>query len=1174
MIVTYKRLSAGFTRSHLAEYCGSAVVCMLALLILNVSLLLAQATQSVQGLVTDSSGAVIGGAKVTLTNEGMGVSRSVQTNETGNYTFPAVLVGNYDIKCEMQGFKTESVKAVRVETGAQVRQNFQMPVGEITETVEVSAAAVMLNTENPTVGGVIENKRIIDLPLNGRNVVQLAVLVPGVQFGNVTGRGDGLGGFPIPGSGFSVSANGQREIHQFVSLDGVDAKDPRTHAANFVPSIEAIEEFKIQTNAYSAEYGFGGGAVTSITMKSGTNDIHGTLFEFLRNEAFDAENYFLNFQPAPGVARKPKDKFRRNQFGAVVSGPLIKNKTFWAFNWESRRDKIGALQEAVFPLDAFRRGDFSELLTGTINPATGRLFRAPIIIYDPVTGNPFPNNIIPQNRLHPGALNVLEKYVPRAEFRQVDPLDITARDAVDQPTNANTYFGRVDHYFSDRDRVFGRIALDRSGLTRENINPNLPVFVDSNVTNLATQWVHTFNQNMINEVRVGFNVSNDLTSNPRTDDESFNMDALGIGEFRIPTDGNRKLTPREHGIPNLSGLPFQLQELTAGNGYDQMDTIQISNHLSLIKGKHNLKIGGELYRASMERGAANLEEGRLTFSGLESGYSFASFLLGANNLSETPEGLPLTFPRANRFGAYIQDDWKVSPKLTLNLGLRFDFNGVPVDADGRWRSLDFVEGEGAAVGRGAGFKAPDGTTIPTMVPSATGAPGAVKLWKQDVRFFMPRIGIAYRPSEKWVFRIGGGMFDNINHLNNFTILNLNPPKSGSLIYTSVTDALPTVPVVGADGNTYNVLTRRYRAGEPVLSLNDPFLTKTGTTAVLRPTNLLHVRPNTKDGEVWKWNLDIQRELPTGMALTIAYVGSKGGHLGNSIGNFNQAPPSSNTNIQARRAYQRFYDPALPERGIQALANVRYLDSYGDSFYHGLQMKLDRRFSKGLALGVAYTYSKAHGDGENGGNEGASYQDPLDRRGSRGRFRFDQTHNFVTHFVWELPGKNLAGFTKHIIGGWQTNGILSIRSGFPFTVTQGGDLNTGGNVRPDRIADGELENPTRERWFDPQAFRRVTCNIPSRPDLCRYGTAGYNILEAPGQRNFDFSIFKNFPFRERYNVQFRTEFVNAFNTPYFGDPNGIGFATGNSLVPDGARMGEVRSLRTQMRVIQFALKFSF
>jgi carboxypeptidase family protein/TonB-dependent receptor-like protein len=1171
--MAYKKLNLGSSRNLLSERPGCTFLCLLVLWVFNTTPLCAQATQSIQGLVTDASGAIIAGAKVTITNEGMGVSQTVTTNETGNYNFPTVLVGNYDVKCEMQGFKTESVKAVRVETGAQVRQNFQLPVGEITETVEVSAAAVALNTENPTVGGVIENKRIVELPLNGRNVTQLAVLVPGVQFGERTGRGDGLGGFPIPGSGFSVSANGQREIHQVVSLDGVDAKDPRIHITNFVPSIEAIEEFKIQTNAYSAEYGFGGGAVTSITMKSGTNAIHGTLFEFLRNEALDAENYFLNFELAPGTARKPKDKFRRNQFGLVVSGPLIKNKTFWSFNWESRRDKVGSLQTAVWPLDAFRRGDFSELLTGTINPATGRLFRAPIIIYDPVTGDPFPNNIIPQNRLHPGALNVLEKYVPKAQFRQADPLDFTAREAVDQPTDTNTYFGRVDHYFSDRDRVFGRIALDRSGRTSANLNPNLPVFVDSDVTNLATSWVHTFSQSMINDFRVGFNVSNDLTFNPRTDDESFSMDALGIGEFRIPTDGNRKLTPREHGIPQLTGLPFTLQELTNGNGYDNMDTIQISDHLSFIKGKHNLKVGGELYRISMERGAANLEEGLLGFAGTETGYSFASFLLGANNSSQTPEGLPLTLPRANRFGVYIQDDWKVSPKLTVNLGLRFDYNGVPIDADGRWRSLDFV-GEGSDVGRGGGYKAPDGATIPTLSPSAVGESGSIKLFKQDVRFFMPRIGIAYRPSDKWVFRIGGGMFDNINHMNTWTILNLMPPKSGSLIYTSVTDALPTRPVVGADGNTYQVQTRQYRAGQPILSLNDPFLTKTGTAAVLRPTNVLHIRPNTKDGEVWKWNLDIQRELFSNMALTVAYVGSKGGHLGNSVGMFNQAPPSPNTDIQSRRPYQRFYDPALPERGVQAMGNIRYLDSYGDSFYHGLQTKLDRRFSRGLALGVAYTYSKAHGDGENGGQEGVAYQDPLDRRGNRGRFRFDQTHNFVTHFVWELPGKNLPGFTKHIIGGWQTNGILSIRSGFPFNVTQGSDLNTGQSVRPDRIADGELDNPTRALWFDPQAFRRVTCNIPGRQDLCRFGTAGYNILEGPGQRNVDFGISKNFPFHERYSVQFRTEFVNAFNTPYFGDPNGIGFATTNSLVPDGTRMGELRSLRNPMRVIQFGLKFSF
>jgi len=380
-------------------------------------------------------------------------------------------------------------------------------------------------------------------------------------------------------------------------------------------------------------------------------------------------------------------------------------------------------------------------------------------------------------------------------------------------------------------------------------------------------------------------------------------------------------------------------------------------------------------------------------------------------------------------------------------------------------------------------------------------------------------------------------------------------------------------VTGADGASYPVRTRRYRAGAPVLSLNDPFLTKTGATAVSRPVNVLHIKPDTKDGDVWKWNLDIQRELPLNTALTIAYVGSKGTYTGNSRGNYNDALPSPDTNFQARRPFQRFYDPALPQLGVQTLGSIRYLDSYGNSFYHGLQVKADKRFARGIAFGLAYTYSKSHGDGENGGNETPALQDPRNFRADRGRFRFDQTHNFVAHYVWELPGNNLPGAWKYLVGGWQSNGIVSIRSGFPITIG-GGNLNNGGSARPDRIADGELENPTRKQWFDPLAFRRVTCNIPGRLDLCHFGNAGVNIIEAPGQRNLDFSLFKNFNVTERYKIQFRSEFFNAFNTPYYGNPNGIGFATNDSIVPDGVRMGEARGLRNRMRIIQFGLKLFF
>ena len=295
----------------------------------------------------------------------------MQSNETGNYTFALVPVGNYEVTCQLEGFKTNTTSNQRVETAAQVRIDFTLEIGDVTETVEVSASAVLLQTENATVGAVVENRRIIELPLNGRNIVQLAVLVPGVQYGQRSGMATGEGGFPVPGASYSVSANGVREIHQVVSLDGVDAKDPRIHVTPFVPSIEAIEEFKITTSAYNAEVGFGGGAVTNITMKSGTNELHGTLFEFLRNEALDADPYFLNFE-RPADQQREKNKNIRNQFGFVVSGPIKKNKTFFMADIESRQDRRTSVSEGWFPLDDMRGGDFSELLTGTMNPGNGQ----------------------------------------------------------------------------------------------------------------------------------------------------------------------------------------------------------------------------------------------------------------------------------------------------------------------------------------------------------------------------------------------------------------------------------------------------------------------------------------------------------------------------------------------------------------------------------------------------------------------------------------------------------------------------------------------------------------------------------------------------------------------------------------------------------------------------------
>ena len=1131
----------------------------------NAPSLNAQVTQTMQGLVADATGAVIPGAAVTLTNRDTGTSSTIQTNATGNYTFPQVMVGNYDISCVLDGFKTDTVTNQRVETGSQVRVDFTLEIGDVTETIEVSASAITLNTENAVVGGVVENKRVIELPLNGRNIVQLAVLIPGVQYGQRTGMAGGTGGFPIPGSGYSVSANGQREIHQVVSLDGVDAKDPRIHITNFVPSIEAIEEFKIQTNAYSAEVGFGGGAVTTITMKSGTNAFHGTLFEFLRNEKLDAEGYFVNFELAPGEARRPKQILKRNQYGMVLSGPVIKNKTFWAFNWEARRERTSSVQSAWYPDATFKRGDYSRFLSPT---PTSSGMREPFVIFDAYTGQPFANNTIPVSQLHPGAQNAMNILLPDPCFQQADPLDFTCRANVVQPINEDQYYGRIDHYFSDADRIFARLAASSGERRIGNINPKRVRLDTNDVYNLATQWIHTFNQNTIMELRFGFNFADTNPFHFFTNTD-FDPDSLNIGEIRVAGDNNRKLLPLETGPPRVTGARF---DWTVNGNTNALDTVQIGDHLSIIKGSHNIKLGGEYYYIQINRAAANLPTGRYTFNAAQSGDGFASYILGLPSRTETAEGWPLTLPVAGRQAYYVNDDWKVTSRLTLNLGMRFEYVGNSQDRLGLQRVVAFP-----GDGRGAGFS-DGGTDILTMFPEAVNDPaGKVNLWKQQGVFYQPRVGIAFRPAEGWVIRTGAGYFSNIDHMNTWTILNLNPPLSGSNNFEAVTDATGEAILGGIDGPVTRTL-RTFRPGSPVITLDDPYLNNTGGEPGPKNVNTLTVPSDQKTGDVWKWSLDIQRELAWSTSLTVGYVGSAGRHAGNSVRNYNSPAPSPDSNVQRNRPWQRLYDPATPELGIQSLATIRYLDSFANTFHHGLQMKLDKRFSKGVAFGVAYTFSKSHGDGENGGQQGAQFQDPRNCLScDRGRFRFDQRHNLVSHWVWEMPGQNLSGPLKHIIGGWQSNGIVSMRTGFPFTPTNPrGDLNVAdSNIRPDRLADGALDNHTRKLWYDPTAFLRTTCDVPDLvASRCHFGDSGYNILDTPGQANLDFGFFKNFNITETMKVQFRWELFNALNTPYFGAPGNISFSSSDTIVPDGSRNGEIRSTRTPARIQQLALKFFF
>ena len=960
-----------------------------------------------------------------------------------------------------------------------------------------------------------------------------------------------------------------------VSLDGTDTADVRRSVTPFVPSIEAIEEFKLQTSSFSAETGFGGGAVTNITLKSGTNELHGTFFEFLRNNALDAEPYFLNFE-RPASQRREVNQRIRNTFGFVMSGPIVKNKTFWMFDWEARRERTKSVAEGFFPHDSFRGGDFSELMTPT--PRSGGGMRNPILIWDPFTGEPFPNNTIPSDRIHAGIRDNILPVVARADFRQPDPLDFTRRQGLIFPLTVNQYFTKVDHHFSDTDRIFGRLAVSKSDRLSPTLNPNFMTTRGENTYNVATQWIHTFNQNMINELRFGFQKFNRGSFSPRRGDESFNMPGLGIGPFHIVAGSGRQLDTDEHGYPNLS-----LYNINDGREYNNPNNQQFGNHLSIIKGSHNLKMGGEVYRLTMHDGAANLGRGRVRWSNNQAGLTHASFLMGIPSTTETPEGVAITSPVAVRQGYYIQDDWKFSPRLTINMGFRFDYNGNIRDRGGFLRTVLFPDenhAPGTAVGNG-GFTDPDtGRQIPTMGPPALGEAGAIKLFHQDVRFFMPRLGIAYRPTEKWVVRTAAGYFDNLMHWNNWSILNLNPPLAAATEFIQTMDPAQAITVAGASGDPITLRTQKIRDPNLAITLDDPFLDAVGAlpSNLGDPVNTVTVNPETKDGDMWKWSFDLQRDLGFNTQLTVGYVGHAMRHVGNSMRNWNSPQPSPDGAIQANRPFPRFYDPATPELGVQNLSTVRYLDTYQNAFHHGLQMELKKRYSNGFMFGVAYTFSKTHGDGEAGGNQGAQIQRPRHcRTCDRGRLRFDQRHYMVANFVWDMPGRNLPGALKHIIGGWQSNGIISLRTGFPYSIRANrGDLNVvEENPRPDLVGQPAFEGQNRKLWYRPEAFQRVTCLIPERQDLCHFGDLGYNVLDSPGQRRVDFGLFKNFQITERFNLQFRSEFYNALNTPYFSNPSSsLSYSSITQLTPDGSRQGEIRGTRQDMRILQFGLKLSF
>lgn len=767
---------------------------------------------AILGNVTDSAQEAVPNATVTITQPSTGLTRVVNTSSSGAYELRYLVPGDYTVEVKAQGFRTERRTGILIQLGQSAKLDFSLQVGSVQQTLEVQSAAPLLQTENATLGGVVSQQRIQNLPLNGRKFDDLAILTPGVQVYNPDNHSSST-------DGSSISANGGRSIWGQVNVDGITMGNNRHNYVNLYPSVDAIQEFKVQTGNYTAEYGGNAGTNVNIQIKSGTNQYHGDLFEFIRNDAMDARNYFT---PSP----LPQNILKQNQYGATFGGPIIRDKTFFFLSYEGLRSISQSPGTDVVLTSEQRAGNFAGGPT----------------ITDPTTGAAFPNNVIPQNQINPVAQNIINTYMPLPNVAGA----VNYAGASKGNLTTNQGIVRIDHYFSQNDQVFVHYIAAHRSFPDTDLNPNFTFTGEYPMSNLQGQYIHSFTPSLLNEFRAGFDLENVSQLSTRTN-TNFTIESLGIMGMKVGGPNGRPLRPDEEGFPllNISGYLGMGDNLAASN-LDNSRTYQFVDNLTWVKGSHTLKFGADVRRLFDDATTNNWPFGSLSFTSDIAGDSAAAYMLGYPRTVLTPEGVPITKAREWRSAYYAQDDWKLRPNLTLNLGIRWDLFNVPVDVNAVSRRLLFPPG------------AP-----PEFYP----APGVVdhNLWNQNWRDLSPRIGLAYSPTQSTVVRAGygifyfGGQFDNIN------ILQLNPPTAGSLTVTNPPD-------------------------NPLATIQNPI------PAALYPTNPIYnavtVPPNgyKPDTYVQNWNLQVSRQFGSANVLDVGYVGSKGTHVDTSLQNFNQPEP--------------------------------------------------------------------------------------------------------------------------------------------------------------------------------------------------------------------------------------------------------------------------------------------
>jgi len=1070
------------------------------LVLLGQTLLAQVDTGAISGTVKDSTGGVLQVAKVKIVETETDIALSLLTNGDGFYSAPALHIGKYTVSAQAAGFATETKTDIELRVQDRLDVDFILAPGQMSTVVIVTSRLPPLQTEDSSMGQVVEDETMQNLPLNGRNYIQLATLGAGTSPSRGGAERD------------TFVANGAREVQNTYLLDGIDNKNKivgfdNSAAQAIEPVLDGVQEFKVETSTFSAEFGQAAGAVVNVTLKSGTNQFRGSMWEYLRNSFFDATPFFQI------VGQKPN--YTQNQFGATFGGPIIKNRTFFFASWQGLQSVNVAPQLASVPTLKQRKGIFSTPIyepTSTVaNPKGTGYVRTP-----------FPNKTIPPSEWDPVSTKLLALYPP-------PDLNGAANFLSDQAERLTGEQGNIrgDHRFSDKDIFFVRYSKqDNTGVLPAPLPPpsSDPSDVWTEAHSVVGSEMHIFRPNLINEWRVGYMETREVQQVPGT-----NLDA----EYGIQGAPNY---PDVHGLPTfgITGLstlgttsPGSLPIGATGSGNLPLDkqgrNIQLLDDLSWIKGRHTLKFGVDGEQVTLYADVTLSARPTFDFTGVYTqnpqsrsgtGVGLADFLLGYVN-NYTVSTRSVNESRQHTLEGYFQDDWKVSQKLTLNLGVRYEL-AMPWYETANHYS-DFILQPGPAYG------------LVKTAPEASQYGLRNSFANPDTKNFAPRVGLAYHVTPKTVIRSGFGVFygradENLGISGRPTD---NPPYFLRSINT---------------GDQIHTLIR--------LSEGIP-------AGILNPDDI--VNPSVNYWPIYmplpytlEWNFNVQRELGRGFTAQLGYVGS-GSHDLYVESNFNQPQPGPGA-----------IEPREPFPAYSAIDAYLPLDR---SNYNSLILQIERRFHNGFSFLGAYTWSHSldYGGPVSDIND-IPPQNPDNYTANYGSSNFDVRQRLSVSYIYELPfgrGKtwlNQPGVARASLGGWQLSGVTSIQTGLPFTPILNFDpTNTGATARPNVVA-GAAFYPTDQGpndWFNASAF--------PAPAAYTYGNAGRNILVGPDTRNNDVGLQRSASFKERFVLQFTAQAFNLFNTPQFGLPNSrVGVPT----------TGVIATVVTPARQLQLGLHLSF